>query len=357
MRDRSLEDEATRRLQAAGHPCRVARSGRECGVFASRKISAGELIASERPLALTVSREARHHTCAHCLKDSRRSSGTSRWPLRCDGCGLLGFCSERCAAAVEARGHRACECAALVAAASREDIDDETFDQVTQVIRILSDRHAGRSTDVGLAGTLDYSAYASRLVGHPPTTHAGRESIRVIVRAALRALPEPARVPHAALLDALTRQSCNLYGVTGPASEEVAAASFVGIFHLFNHSCAPNVAFDSATPVAPPTDAGDAASFGLFALRDVSEGEELCISYTSCADGPSQRREHLYEWYGFECACARCECSDVERELEIGEELDALRCVAAGCGSGLGVRDDVAGTGICLRCMHCAALW
>lgn len=100
-------------------------------------------------------------------------------------------------------------------------------------------------------------------------------------------------------------------------SQEVASASFVGVLHLFNHACNPNVAFDSkayfdsrnqtskaACNSGNASGGGGAAShfnlprFSIVALRDVPEGGELCMSYTSTADGPNERREHLWEHYG-----------------------------------------------------------
>ena len=90
----------------------------------------------------------------------------------------------------------------------------------------------------------------------------------------------------------------------------------------------------------------------------MSEGTELCISYTSSAEGPAQRREHLEEYYGFWCECARCTCDDVAAELDFCDRMDARRCCLDSCGSGLGVPfgDDGGSDGqgeSLLRCVHC----
>ena len=76
-------------------------------------------------------------------------------------------------------------------------------------------------------------------------------------------LPAEARVPPSQLLDLLERHGCNLYGVTGAAGEDVAGASFAGFFHLFNHSCIPNVVFDSAHPEDGAAASGAAPLFAL----------------------------------------------------------------------------------------------
>ena len=41
-------------------------------------------------------------------------------------------------------------------------------------------------------------------------------------------------MPPAELFDVLNRHQCNVYGVLGAGNADVALASFVGAFHLFN---------------------------------------------------------------------------------------------------------------------------
>ena len=77
------------------------------------------------------------------------------------------------------------------------------------------------------------------------------------------------------LVDTLRRNQCNLYAVCGRAGDDVALASFVGYFHLCNHACCPNVAFDCARPVSGPTPDGGAPAFALYALEHIAEGAEM----------------------------------------------------------------------------------
>ena len=152
--------EATQRLQQPGFPCRVGTSSGQLGVFASRRVLAGELIAVERPLALTVNRAVLVHTCAVCLADSR-DVGQARWSRECEGCHAHFFCGEACEQAGLSR-HRGVECEALSALGATED-DDDLKDQVAQAVRILADRAAGRSVDAGPAGLASYASHASSL--------------------------------------------------------------------------------------------------------------------------------------------------------------------------------------------------
>ena len=152
--------EATLQLQGPGYgfPCRVDSSSGQLGVFASRRVLAGEIVAVERPLALTVNRAVHVHTCAVCLADSRDGdAGHARWSRECEGCHAHFYCGEACEVAGLAR-HRGVECEALAALQSDTD-DDDLKDQVAQAVRILADRAAGRSVDAGPAGVASYASH------------------------------------------------------------------------------------------------------------------------------------------------------------------------------------------------------
>lgn len=271
------------------------------GVFASRIIVAGERVLMERPLALTIAMESRTHICAVCLEDSRKMQNGAQptWILRCEGCAALYFCSEDCFMAAKWR-HTPLECAALDTALKDPEVDEEVGDQVAQAIRILCDRAEGVTVDIGLTAhsaeggtggegarqsslSLGFNAYADRLVGVMPLTAEGRASLRTTMRATLRALPECARIDQSEMLGFLMRHQCNLYGVSGCAGESVACASFAGFFHLFNHACCPNLAFDGARPSRVVSPDGSAPTFALVAISDIPEGAELCITCESVA--------------------------------------------------------------------------
>ena len=72
-----------------------------------------------------------------------------------------------------------------------------------------------------------------------------RACIEQAADAALRFVPESARVPRDGLYDALSRHQANVYAVCSRRGRDVARACFAGAMHFFNHSCAPCLAFDS----------------------------------------------------------------------------------------------------------------
>ena len=138
-RTKTFAHEATLQLQQPGYgfPCRVDSSSGQLGVFATRRILAGEVVAVERPLALTVNRAVYVHTCAVCLADSR-DAGHAQWSRKCGACEAHYYCGEACEVAGLAR-HRGVECDALAALRSDTE-DDDLKDQVAQTVRILADR-------------------------------------------------------------------------------------------------------------------------------------------------------------------------------------------------------------------------
>ncbi|KAF9493182.1 SET domain-containing protein [Pleurotus eryngii] len=77
-----------------------------------------------------------------------------------------------------------------------------------------------------------------------------------------------------------------------------------GIFplasRLFNHSCAPNAAARYKLVQ------GQAVTMEVVALRDIPEGEEICIPYLDPA--LLQTRQQIFQLtYGFQCTCISCE--------------------------------------------------
>ncbi|KAI0355860.1 SET domain-containing protein [Trametes cingulata] len=91
-----------------------------------------------------------------------------------------------------------------------------------------------------------------------------------------------------------------------------------GIFLLaarLNHSCRPNV--------ARSWDEG-AQQMTFRALRDIAEGEELCMNYVDVLGTKAQRVEELKNAFGFDCVCEAC-ALDPEELLESDRRRAAIR--------------------------------
>jgi hypothetical protein len=377
-----LAEAATSELRSHGFPCQVQPSGGGLGVFSSRDIAAGETVLVERPAALTVCLAARTYTCATCLADARRAVGSPAWVLRCDGaCGTQRYCSEACKRASALRCHPpgGSECTALrrhtPAVEMSSTLTVETADMTAQALRILSLRGTQRRVD-GVP-EFGYADIPSRLVRMEPSTPAALKLLchtaRTVVHGLSLGLSEEkgatgdmrAHIPVHEVRELLERVGINAYSIKGPGGTDVACACFTGYLHFVNHSCCPNVVVDSARQASAATDDGAPPAFALRALDAIPRGEELCISYiglsgTDLGGELGMRREHLREYYGFDCVCERCrwQQDEHERELRFAERVEAsLRCKASStCGSGLGVPVTVANLA-CRRCVHCGGEW
>ena len=255
--------------------------------------SRGEQILVERPLLLTISHGCRGHLCALPRRQSKGGpadiGGSAHWQLCCEGCGTQ----------LLQRGVRRCSGATASGMSVRPGARHATASTTTTSTQSLrrSACSATRRTGLRLGAVRRACSPRRRLT--PSGWSASLRARTRRARASLASAPPPsvisdeARVPPSELLDLLERHGCNLYGVTGGRGEDVAGASFAGFFHLFNHSCSPNVVFDSATQVQPASPDGGAPLFALRALFDVASGEELCISYTSSADGKRASSERV----------------------------------------------------------------
>jgi hypothetical protein len=365
------------------------------GVVASRDIAAGEIVASEAPLALTPLFAVARLVCWNCMQ---AAPGGSEQPLQCAGCDVACWCFDGCRdagtlsglAAGLAHAHGAVECGALRSWQLAGRPHAEVADLTLQAIRLLDVRHRGaacRPLPPPSTTQLGFGAYASRLCGMRRDAQTG-DAIRRAAATALASVAATARVDAGVLEDVLSRHQCNAYGVSGPGGVGIGLASFVAILQLFNHSCAPNLAFDSR-PVgragqAPTSDehtlsipahiAPSPPFYSLVALHPIAAGCELTHCYASSAEGPSVRQAYLRAHHGFQCGCPRCACDDPLAELAMSEGMDARRCVRAACGSGIGVHvapqrggegsgdeggdagDTEAGP-VRLRCVHCGEVW
>ncbi len=80
--------------------------------------------------------------------------------------------------------------------------------------------------------------------------------------------------------------------------EDIACGLF-GVGSYFNHSCVPNVQLENGME----SNSGF-ASFST--IKDVEEGEELCLMYGGLNDKVEDRRKYFLWNYGFVCQCPKC---------------------------------------------------
>lgn len=115
------------------------------------------------------------------------------------------------------------------------------------------------------------------------------------------------------VFELLCKISCNSFSITNSELNSLGTGIYV-TSSLLNHSCDPNVC---------ATFRGTRIS--VRAMRDISRGEEIRISYTDLMQLSADRKRELSEGYMFECTCANC--SDSARDLY----MRAARCQQCNC--------------------------
>lgn len=89
-----------------------------------------------------------------------------------------------------------------------------------------------------------------------------------------------------------------------------------------NHSCLPNCEqfWEESTGLEK-----------LFATKDISKGEELCISYVEPFLNTAQRRQVFQARYAFQCTCSSCTSIQVEGDIRRDRLDELVTEFARGC--------------------------
>jgi hypothetical protein len=100
---------------------------------------------------------------------------------------------------------------------------------------------------------------------------------------------------HEQCVDVICTLVCNLFTIADDFQNEAGVGCYP-YAAMLNHSCEPNCVqrFDAEAGIVIRT------------VRDVSVGEELCISYTDTGMPTWYRQQELLQSYHFHCQCARC---------------------------------------------------
>lgn len=91
--------------------------------------------------------------------------------------------------------------------------------------------------------------------------------------------------------------------------------AFDPLASLINHSCDPNSVMIF-----------NGRSLSVRALKEISKGEEITISYIDNTSPTHKRQGELAERYFFECGCLRCTSGN-----EIKDPREAFGCLSPGC--------------------------
>jgi len=123
-----------------------------------------------------------------------------------------------------------------------------------------------------------------------------------------------------ARLSCLVATNAHGTGAGNPASVDLGFGLFPALAAAFNHSCEPTANFCAA-----------GGMMRARALRDVSAGEQLTVSYVNLFEPRRTRAHQLMEAKHFACRCARCRGPLLEARDRF---LDGVTCRERGCKGG-----------------------
>ncbi|BAF26493.1 histone-lysine N-methyltransferase ATXR4 [Oryza sativa Japonica Group] len=286
---------------AAAPPIRVAlteSSGR--GVFATRPISAGEVLHSAQPLVSHPSPPLIHEVCYSCLRRKSGSGGGSS--------GSCYFCSDACRE--HAKGFHGVEkkadwslfddhcssrglkypymakrlaCMVISGAVSADCLD------ILQPARL----HQGTLTEMEEEFALLDSTFRKAGFQEEITTFLTKEwYINVLARIRINAF----RIE----LVASSYENLLSSAVASVSCDAAVGNAVYMLPSFYNHDCDPNTHIVWLA----------SADARLKALRNIEEGEELRICYIDASMDVDARQRILAEGFGFECRCQRCLSGD-----------------------------------------------
>ncbi|KAL0316906.1 UNVERIFIED_CONTAM: Histone-lysine N-methyltransferase ATXR4 [Sesamum radiatum] len=267
------------------------------GVFASRRISAGELIHTAQPIVSHPSLSSLHTVCYFCLR-KLPSSARSLEAFQ-----TVSFCSTQCEEqskvtyltihssihTVQQQGLKypllvkrmACQ---VISGAVSSDVLDILQPEISS-----SDRISKMKKEVALLKNtfVDSDIGSEQMAFLTEEWYAG-----LLARIRINAFRIELAVGSYEDLLSLAAASVEAEAAVGNAVYVLPS--------LYNHDCDPNVNIVWVENV-------DAK---VKALRDIEEGEELRICYIDASMDYKARQRILYEGFGFHCNCPRCVSKD-----------------------------------------------
>ncbi|KAK1259031.1 Histone-lysine N-methyltransferase ATXR4 [Acorus gramineus] len=290
------------------------------GVFATRPIRAGDPIHTAKPLVTHPSPSLLHQVCYFCLKKLGREKSAVSLPIQDGGSVLyesasastiretICFCTEKCSE--YSKGFYEIERRADWSA-----FDEHCREQEVKYPLLVKRFACMVLSGASRADALDILQPA-RLF--PQNILEMEEEFRLLKDAFLTAriaYDQMSFLTKDWYVGTLARIRINAFRVEfaggsyedllSMASASVIANAAVGnaVYMLpsfYNHDCDPNAHIIWI----------DSADAKLKALRDIEEGEELCICYIDASMDHDARKTLLLEGFGFQCCCPRCMADD-----------------------------------------------
>ena len=255
------------------------------GLVAGRALRTGALLIEDTPLAAVPQKAYAEAVCHQCFEPLAAKKAT--W---CKDCRASVWCSPQCAAL--ARESHGIECRML------QQFPPQKRSQLHGIRLFVQLATAGDQAREAL-GMHDNTAAM-------PNSASMADGINSV-------LPPDLRVPRGEMIDLISKVHTNTYFVTDMEGRRLGSGYYPAM-SLFNHSCDPNAVAGFTKGRAH-----------VRAIRPISRGEQVCLSYTELYRPAEARSKTLQSSKGFTCTCARCEAA------AYGETIAALVCGTSNC--------------------------
>ncbi|MED6179493.1 hypothetical protein PIB30_001791 [Stylosanthes scabra] len=304
----------------------IAGKGR--GLVASQPLKSGQVILTESPLILYSSSPLfppppSSSYCDHCFRTLPTTTST----VSCPSCLNHHFCSNKCLSSALNSSHSSILCQALSSLSNSPLLQQQPLQRQVQA-RFVVALHNLALTDaassqidtlLSLHGTPDDSILQDANFLHDLISPLFNNIKLISVDVIAEALAKD-RINSFCLMEPYNpngpQRSIKAYGIYPKAT-------------MFNHDCIPNACrFDYVDTTDNDDDDGHNNTDMIIRLiKDVDEGEEVCISYFRIGRDYATRKKILMDDYGFVCGCERCKIEATWNEDKIDDDGDVAEHV------------------------------
>ncbi|KAL6590474.1 SET domain-containing protein [Neocallimastix californiae] len=307
-------------------------------VITNVKIKKGTIIISSPAMGIVLMESARDSYCHNCLSLMQKNKN------RCSRCKVAHYCSKECQVNAWKNGHKyTCKLWKEKKLFDNDLMDIDLLVQVVLQISKWNDNSGAepnkKSSTIFEPGSMtpeklkdisesdesinwknkeekiNREAFLSLMTHQDKIEFEEWKYLRDITKAVFLIAPDlESKTSESELIQHLLRFKCNNFVCHDSQLFGIAESAFP-VGSLFNHSCSPNATlyYHGNRQI-------------IRAMRDIQQGEEICITYTDVMNSRENRQKLLFEKYKFKCHCERCmDENGLDKKLIPFEEEEIIK--------------------------------